>query len=159
MKEESPAAQLDGFLAKYTAEIAAQAKATIAKMRRRLPGLMQLVYDNYNGLVVGFGPTERASDAVFSIVAYPKWISLFFLQNGPRLPDPEKLLKGTGKQVRHIVLKSAADLDKPAIEALIAKALEQSGVKTGGAAKNRVVIKSISAKQRPRRPSPGIAAP
>jgi hypothetical protein len=153
MAEKSPQEQLDGFLAKYTPEIAAKTKTVIAKLRRRLPGMIQLVYDNYNGLVVAFGPTERASDVVFSIVAYPKWINLFFLRNGPRLPDPEKLLKGSGTKVRHILVDSPSDLDKPAIQALISEALAQSDTVAGSASKSRIVIKSISAKQRPRRPS------
>ena len=71
---------------------------------------MQLVYDNYNALAIGFGPSERASEAIFSIVLYPRWVTLFFLQ-GAGLADPKRLLKGSGKVVRHIVLASAADLD------------------------------------------------
>jgi hypothetical protein len=39
----------------------------LAKMRARLPGAVELVYDNYNALAIGFGPTERTSEAVFSI--------------------------------------------------------------------------------------------
>src|ERR1039458_9537409 len=65
----------------------------------RLPGAVQLVYDNYNALVIGFGPSERASEASFSIVLYPRWVTLFFLQ-GAGLPDPRRLLKGSGKVVR-----------------------------------------------------------
>ena len=60
-------------------EIGALAKAILGKMRKRLPRAVELVYDNYNALVIGFGPTERASDAIFSIAVYPRWVSLFFL--------------------------------------------------------------------------------
>jgi len=49
-------------------------------MRARLPGAVELVYDNHNALAIGFGPTERASDAVFSIALFPRWVSLFFLR-------------------------------------------------------------------------------
>jgi hypothetical protein len=118
-------------------------------MRKRLPRAVELVYDNYNALVIGFGPTERASEAIVSIVAYPRWVSVFFLQ-GAHLPDPQGVLTGSGKQVRHIRLDAgAAMLDTPAIRALMTEALKFSGEPFDG--KGRLVIKAISAKQRPRR--------
>src|ERR1700743_2231868 len=93
--------QLAGFLAKYEPGIAREAKEAIDKMRARLPGAVQMVYDNYNGLVVGFGPTEKASEATFSIVVSPLYFSLCFLQ-GTKVPDPRKLLQGNGNVARHI---------------------------------------------------------
>jgi len=152
MREPSPEKQLAGFIAKYTPEVAALAQAALGKMRARLPGAVELVYDNYNALAIAFGPTERTSDAIFSIALYPRWVSLFFL-HGASLPDPHKLLKGSGNLVRHIVLKDAATLDEPEVQALMAAALKSDGVKFDGAQPGRIIIKSISAKQRPRRPS------
>ena len=151
MKDKAPEEQLAGFIAKYTPEIGALAHSALAKMRTRLPGAIELVYDNYNALAIGFGPTERTSDAIFSIALYPRWVSLFFFP-GVDLPDPEKLLKGNGKVTRHIVLKDAADLDKPAIKALMKHALERSDKPLNKTSPGRIIIKSISAKQRPRRP-------
>jgi hypothetical protein len=121
-------------------------------MRARLPGALELVYDNYNALAIGFGPTERASDAIFSIAVFPRWASLFFFQ-GAKLKDPEKLLKGGGKAVRHIVLEDAATLDRPAVKALVKQALERAPKPLDKKARGRLIIKSISAKQRPRRPA------
>lgn len=152
MKDKSPEKQLAGFIAKYSPEIAAVAKVALAKMRARLPGAVELVYDNYNALAIGFGPTERTSEAIFSIALFPRWVSLFFMR-GAELPDPQKLLKGSGKIARHIVLESASDLDKSAVKALMKSALERSAKPLDSAAPNRIVIKSISAKQRPRRPT------
>ena len=85
--------QLDEFLSRYTPEVRALAVAVLAKMRERIPSAVQIVYDNYNALVVGFGPSERASEAAMSIAIYPKWVRLFFL-SGATLPDPKKLLEG-----------------------------------------------------------------
>jgi hypothetical protein len=152
MSDKAPEEQLAGFIARYTPEIGALARATLAKMRARLPGAIELVYDNYNALAIGFGPTERASDAIFSIALFPRWVSLFFLR-GADLPDPHKLLKGSGKVARHIVLESAADLDTPAVNALMKRALERSAKPLDSANRGRIIIKSISAKQRPRRPT------
>jgi len=152
MKDKTPELQLAGFIAKYTPEIGALAQATLAKMRTRLPGAIELVYDNYNALAIGFGSTERASDVIFSIALYPRWVSLFFFP-GVDLPDPENLLKGNGKVTRHIVLKDAADLDKPAVKALMAHALKRAERPLNSKVPGRIIIKSISAKQRPRRPA------
>ena len=148
----TPSKQLVGFMASYTPAIAKLARAVLARMRARLPGAVELVYDNYNALVIGFGPTERASDAVFSIALYPRWINLFFL-NGARLPDPHRLLKGGGKQVRCIVVEDADTLERPAVLSLMKAALARSATPIDPAVPNRIIIKSISAKQRQRRPA------
>ena len=155
--EPSSAKQLAAFINRYSPEIAARAHKVLAAMRRRLPGAVELVYDNYNGLVIGFGPTDRPSDARFSIVLYPRWLTLFFLQ-GAKLPDPQRLLKGGGKQVRHIRLSDATTLDEPGVRALMAEALARAAVQFDEAARRRLIIKSASAALRPRRhpqPAPG----
>jgi hypothetical protein len=148
--------QLDAFLAKFTPEVEALAHDLIARMRARLPGAAIIVYDNYNALAIGFGPTEKASQAVVSLAVFPRWVTLCFLQ-GAGLPDPGGLLRGGGSRVRHVRLHDPATLDDPAIEALIAEAVARSEPPFDPAAGQRLVIKSISAKQRPRRPGPGKA--
>lgn len=149
---DSAEAQLAGFLAKYTPEIAALAQGAIAKMRSYLPGAVELVYDNYNALAIGFGPSERASEAIFSIALYPRWVSLFFL-HGADLPDPDRILQGTGTSARHMILKSPKTLDEPAVQVLIEHALLSSAVPIDPTRPGRLVIKSVSAQQRARRPA------
>jgi hypothetical protein len=148
----TPAAQLDAFLDKYTPEVAAQARAALRTMRARLPGAKELVYDNYNALAIGFAPGERVSEAIFSIALYPRWISLFFLQNGVRLRDPAGILEGSGNQARHIKLRTPNQLKDPAVEDLIAQALELASAPIDSTQPRRLIIKSVAAKQRPRRP-------
>jgi hypothetical protein len=152
MTEQSAELQLDDFLAKYTPEIEAYSKELLAKMRSILPGAVEMVYDNYNALVVGFGPTERASEALFSIVIYPRYVSLCFL-TGAGLDDPDKLLQGSGNVVRHIRLEDAHVLDRPAVRELMQQALARSPKEINEGQPGRMIIKSISAKQRPRTPS------
>lgn len=147
----TPGLRLDGFIDRYSPGIRAPARAVLAKMRRRLPGAVQLVYDNYNALVVGFGPSERASEAIFSVVLYPRWVALAFL-HGAKIPDPQRLLRGSGVRVRGLRLEDAAMLDRPAVKALIAGALACSPVPMPRGGRGQLVIKSISRKQRPRRP-------
>jgi hypothetical protein len=151
----TPQVQLDSFIARYKSEIGALANAALKKMRKRLPGAIQLVYDNYNALAIAFGPSERASEAIFSIALYPRWVSLFFLK-GAGLPDPQKLLKGSGNVVRYIVLANATSLDNPAVHALMKAALERAPKPIDSKTRGKLIIKAISAKRRPRRPSPSI---
>lgn len=147
-----PARQLDSFIAKYSPEIALSAKAVLEKMRKRYPHALELVYDNYNALAIGFGPSERASEAIFSIALYPKWVSLFFLQ-AKGLPDPDRLLKGSGNVARHIVLLSPAMLDEAAVKGLMKDAVARASVPFARTGMPRLIIKSVSEKQRPRRPT------
>src|ERR1700743_3492210 len=120
--KDSPSKQLASFLAKFTPEVATLAKAILAKMRARYPTALELVYDNYNALAIGFGPTERPSEAIFSIAVFPRWVSLFFLQ-AKGLPDPEKKLQGGGSVAKHIRLPLPAMLDEPAVRALMQEAI------------------------------------
>jgi hypothetical protein len=145
-------AQLDGFIAKYSPAVAAQGRAAIARMRKMLPAAQVLVYDNYNALAVGFGPSERSSQIVFSIAMYPRWVSLFFAK-GVGLPDPHQRLQGSGSVVRHVVLTDLAVLDDPQIRELMQHALARSGASLQTGKHGAIVIKSISARQRPRRPA------
>jgi hypothetical protein len=149
--KKTPTRELAKFLAKYDPAVATIARGALARLRKRVPGATEIVYDNYNALAVGFGPGDRASQAIFSIVVYPRWVSLFFLQ-GVRLKDPARLLKGNGTRVRHIVLGEARDIGSADVDALITAALAAATMPIDPKAKRQVIIKSISAKQRPRRP-------
>jgi hypothetical protein len=146
----SPQKQLDSFLAKFTPDMAKFGRRAIVKMRKRLPNAIEFVYDNYNALVVGFGPNERPSDAIFSIVLYPRRVNLFFLQ-GAKLPDPRKHLIGSGTVARHVNLDDVGVLDDPLIRALMDEALRCAKVRMDPKQKRKLIIRAISAKQRPRR--------
>jgi hypothetical protein len=149
---DSEAKQLDRFIVKFSPEIAAMTQAVLKKMRNRYPTAQVLVYDNYNALAIGFAPGDKAGEAIFSIAVYPKWVSLFFLQ-AKGVPDPEGLLKGSGIVARHVVLTSPDDLEIAAIKAMMDAALEVAKTPLPGKGAGRLIIKSVSAKQRPRRPA------
>ncbi len=144
-------AQVEGFIAKYDAVIAAQIRAARAIMRARLPGALELVYDNYNALAIAYGPTERVADVIGSIAAYPRWISLF-LAAVATLDDPDRLLKGEGGRIRHVVLETPEQLNAPGVVALLDQAVHGARSPLDPAQPFRTIVKSISAKQRPRRP-------
>lgn len=154
---QDPELQLASFLAKFSPEVAAQAEACLNIMRRRYPTATELVYDNFNALAIGFSPTEHASDAIFSIAVYPRWVSLFFLW-GKGLPDPEKRLSGSGNQVRHIRIHSLDIFSDPAVRALMHEAVARAAVPFDPHDKHRLIVKSVAENQRPRRPEPAKSA-
>ena len=143
--------QLDGFLKKYSPEMEKLGRAAIAHLQKRLPGAICLAYDNYNALALGFGPTAKASLLPLSIALYPRWATLF-LMDGASLDDPDKLMQGKGARIRSVRLSSLAMLKSEPVDQLIAAAVLQAGWKLDPKAKGALVIKSISPKQRPRRP-------
>ena len=146
------ARQIASFLAKYDPKIAADARASRARLRKMVPGGTEFVYDNYNALVFGFGPSERPSEAVLSLAIMPRWVTLCFLK-GAKLRDPKKLLRGSGNVVRNIHLSSPRHLEDADVRALIDQSIEAARPAfTGKPGKQQTVIKSVSAAQRPRRP-------
>ena len=150
--DRDPERQLATFIAKFTPEMAKFIRAARAKMRKQLPQALELVYDNYNFFVIGYGPNEKAGDAILSLAAQAKGLSLCFLQ-GAALPDPQGILRGSGKVVRSIRLENAATLDRPEVRALIEAALSRAKIPLAEDGQHILIIKSVSAKQRPRRPT------
>jgi hypothetical protein len=145
----TPRAELVRFIRKFDPAIATKARASLAALRKLLPGANLLVYDNYNALAIAFTPTERASDAILSFALYPRWVSLF-LVGGQKLADPKKLLRGSGATMRHVVLAGDLSIDTPAVLVLVRGAIKLSRhplSKRRGA----IFIKAVVAKQRPRR--------
>jgi hypothetical protein len=155
----SPKQRLETFLNAFDPAVAKTARAVLRVMRKRMPHAIEAVYDNYNALAIGFWPTDRASDGIFSIAVFPRWVTLFFLQ-GVGLDDPTKRLKGSGSKVRHIVLDDGvATLDEPDVRGLMTAAIASARVPFDPAQKHRLDIKSVSATQRDRRPSAAPARP
>jgi hypothetical protein len=149
---KSPATQLAGFIAKFDPAVARLVRSARRALRTRLPTAIELVYDNYNALAMGFSPTERTSDCIVSLAVFPKVVSLFFYW-GKTLPDPHNILLGDGNQVRYVRMESAATLARPEVEALIRAAVTQAKAPLPRTGRGYTVIKSVSIRQRPRRPA------
>ncbi len=150
------AEQLSRAIAKYSPDVRRLAVALLARLRRRLPGATELVYDNY-ALTIAFSPTERPSHAILGITLYPRWINLGFME-GALLDDPERVLAGSGSQFRHVRLAAAEDLDRPAIRALIDRAVANGEAPFDARRRRRIDIRTVSAKQGPRRPGTAAAS-
>ncbi|MEO7084146.1 MAG: hypothetical protein ABI442_19730 [Gemmatimonadaceae bacterium] len=146
----TPAKQLAGFIAKFEPSVAKVIRECRTVLRKRMPTATELVYDNYNFFVIGFCAAAKSSTCVVSIAAAANGIGLSFYY-GATLPDPDKLLQGSGVQNRFIRLPSAKTLSAPGVAALIDAAVKQAKVPLPATGSGPLVIQSISAKQRPRR--------
>ena len=151
-RQPSPNARFSAFLSRFSSETVALVKRCLPKLRRAFPGCSQLVYDysNSNYLVVAFGLSERGYEAIVAIAVSPRWVRLYF-QDGKSLPDPKGRLEGSGAKVRSVTLKAASDLDHRDIQALFRAAKKNSGVTFPRTRSTRMVIKSASKKQKPKR--------
>ena len=153
MKDESsssPAKQVAGFIAKFDPSIAKLTRAARSVLRKRFPTAIELVYDNYNALAIGYSSTERTSDVLFSLAVYARGLNLYFMY-GRSLPDPDKLLQGSGSQGAFVRLDALSVLDEPGVKALIDAAVKQAQPPLPTRGRGYTIVKSISAKQRPRR--------
>lgn len=148
---DSPAMQVAGFIAKFDPAIAKLVRAARSVLRKRFPTAIELVYDNYNALAIGYSSTEKTSDVLFSLAVYARGVNLYFMY-GRSLPDPHKLLQGNGNQGAFVRIDDLSVLDRPAVKALLEAAVHQATPPLRASGKGYTVIKSISVKQRPRRP-------
>jgi len=147
---ESPAKQVARFIAKFDPTIAKLTRAARSVLRRRFPTAIELVYDNYNALAIGYSSTERTSDVLFSLAVYARGVNLYFMY-GRSLPDPDKLLQGSGSQGAFVRLDDVSVLDEPGVKALIDAAVRYAEPPLASRGRGYTIVKSISAKQRPRR--------
>ncbi len=148
----TPARELAGFIAKFDPQIARLLRSARGVLRKRFPTAVELVYDNYNALAIGWAPNERASEVIVSLAGFARGVCLYFT-HGKKLSDPKRLLQGSGNQGRFLRLENAAQLAEPAVEALLRAAVRQGKTPLPATGRGYTVIKSISAKQRPRRPA------
>ena len=87
---------------------------------------------------------------LFSLAVYARGVNLYFMY-GRSLPDPEKLLQGSGNQGAFVRLENLSVLDQPGVKALIDAAVRLAEPPLPRHGGGYTIVKSISAKQRPRR--------
>ena len=151
-KSAEPEDQLQKFIEKFEPEHQALIRTARKKLRKQFPTATELVYDNYNFFVIGFGPNDRPSDCIVTIAAAANGVGLCFVR-GASLPDPDKVLLGSGKQTRFLRLPSAHVLDEPAVQKLLSIAAERANAPLPATGLGKLVIRSVSPNQRSRRKS------
>lgn len=145
--------RFESFLAEFSPENAALGRGAVSWLRKRLPTADVMIYDNYNFLVAGFSPNDRPSDVVLSIAMSARGVALCFLQ-GATLPDPQRILRGSGRLVRNLRLASVNDFERPEVQMLLEIALDQARVPFDSNRTGRLYVRSVSRKKRPRQKEP-----
>ena len=151
-KTLTPEAQLQSYINRFDAKDQKLIRSIRAAVRKRLPTANELAYDYTSHVVIGYSPTDRGIESIVAFDARAEGMRLYLMQ-GPQLPDPKKLLMGSGKQARYVSLETANTLAHPDVEALIAAAIGQSKVSLPSKGKGKLILLGRAAKQPPRRRS------
>jgi hypothetical protein len=158
MVRYKPPAALVKFLKPYDREVQKLALDLRALVLEEMAPCHENIYDAYSAVAIGYGPTDRLGDGVLHIAVYSKGVNLGFNQ-GANLADPVGIFDGTGKQIRHIKIRSQSDLARPELRAYVRRArqvaiddarkLGETAVPVDGVIST---VKAIYAKKR--RPTP-----
>jgi hypothetical protein len=140
IKRRSPDPQLLGFLTAYDRAIADLALALREIILEEAPGASESVYQVYT-VAIWFGFSGKMKDAFCYITTHAKHINLGF-PRGAALPDPNRVLDGEGKTMRHIQFKSRSDLERPLVRRYIRAAIEQVGAAAATGGTGKTVIKT-----------------
>ena len=145
----SAEAQLRTLIAKFAPAHLRLIGAMRRWLRKRLPTAHEVVYEYHNlgAVVISYSPNDHGYEGVLGIRADANGVKLYFNQ-GKELPDPEKLLQGSGSQTRSINVEGASTLVRPAVALLIDEAIARNPVPFEDAGRGPVVIRSASAKKR-----------
>ncbi len=138
--------QISGILARFEPGDQKLIRSVRKSLQKRFPTANELVYDYRKSFVIGYSPIERGSDAIVAMTADDKGVRLFF-NNGPSLPDPQKILMGSGRQTRFIALESARALLSPEVESLLTAAVEKARIPLRRSGRGGLIIKPMSWKQ------------
>lgn len=98
-------------------EIAYTARALLVEIK---PGITEVPWGNQKIAGYGVGP-KKMSEHFCYIAPQKNYVNLGFMY-GADLPDPEGLLEGSGKLLRHVKIRSLEDLQRPALRKLIEEA-------------------------------------
>lgn len=147
---DTSVALLESYIERFGADEQKRIRAIRSALRKRLPAANELVYDYKKFIVISYSPSEHGIEGIVGFAARSDGMRLY-LMNGPKLPDPKKLLSGTGKQARFLVLEDAKHLAHPDVEALISAAIAQSKVPLPSKGAGKLVMKSEPSKPAPRK--------
>ena len=139
-------ALIDKFAPAHLRLIGAMRRA----LRKRLPTAHEVVYEYRDCFVISYSPSERGYEGVLAIRGSADGVRLYF-NRGKGLPDPEKLLQGSGGQTRWIHVEGASTLARPAVVSLIDEAIARNRVPFARAGRGGGSVVDRAASQRRRR--------
>jgi hypothetical protein len=117
MNVSTPTEQVRAWLENLPSE----KKLTVEALRRLIgsvaPEAHEIIYHD----ALGYGPTDSGFDRIVYVTVFENHLNLGFFFGG-FLPDPEGLLVGSGKRMRHLTIRSVQESENPAITSLLAHA-------------------------------------
>ena len=140
-----PEAQLKSLVDRLDPKTQKLFRSVRTALRKQFPTANELAYDYSSFVVIGYSPTEQGIDGILTIAGRDTGVDLYF-SHGPQLPDPKKLLQGSGKQTRFIHLESAKQLANPDVKAFIAAAIDLANVPFASKGKGSLIIKTYKMK-------------
>jgi hypothetical protein len=157
-KRRPPDPQLLGFLEAYDRHISDLALALREIVLEEAPDASESIYQVYT-VAIWFGFSGKMKDMFCYISTSTGHVNLGF-PRGASLPDPNRVLEGDGKTMRHIKFRSHRDVERPFVPRYIQAAMEQAAP-AGARGTGESVVKSTvknSVKRRRRAESPGRGA-
>lgn len=137
------------FLSLFDEEVMEVALALRARVLEVLPNLHEVVWDAVNAVTVAYTPTTRWQDGICHTPAYTKHVNLGF-NEGATLPDPQGVLTGTGKHIRHATMRSVEDVASAAwIPRYLKTAAAQAGLPLDAGDRGLTVKVMAGPKRRP----------
>ena len=109
------------ILSKYDEKTVLLASKLRNFLLKELPGIMELPDNTAN--LIGYGYGTVYQDTICTILLSKKGVKMGFYK-GSELPDPEKLLTGTGKVHKYVEIKTEEDILSPALKVLLNEALK-----------------------------------
>lgn len=126
-------------------------------LRTRLPTSHEVAYEYSDAVVISFSPSGRGYEGVFVIRAGAPGVRLYF-NRGKQLPDPNRLLQGSGGVTRWIAIESMATLKRPAVTALISEAIARNAVEFATKGRGSLSIRPTAASGRREAPKTSPAS-
>src|SRR3989442_15153478 len=118
-----PPAALKKFLKPYDREIQQLALQLRELVLEEMAPCYENIYDAYSAVAIGYGTSDRLRDGIFHIAVYSNHVNLGF-NWGVTLDDPDGILEDSGKQIRHISVRTPADLARPEIRKYVRRAIK-----------------------------------
>ena len=125
MPKYPPPSALIKFLKPYDPKVKDLALELRTLLLEEIGPCYENIYDAYSAVAIGYGTSDRLSDGIFHIAVYAKGANLGF-NNGATLADPKGILEGKGNRIRHLKIRSDADLKRPELRAYIRRAHKQA---------------------------------
>jgi hypothetical protein len=147
-ERRSAEAEVNAIVARFAPAHLPLVSTVRRSLRKRLPTAHEVVYEYRSWFVISYSPSAHGYEGVLAIRGSEDGVKLYF-NHGKGLPDPEKLLKGSG-QTRSIEMEAASTLTRPAVARLIEEAIARTPVAFASAGRGPVTIRSASAKPSPR---------